>query len=141
MHPSRHVFLINDNCRAITVQYDPDAVPGMRQSDKTLKTLDASIKKDDIVVIETGTRAGYTCVKVIDVDVDIDIESDMEIHWAVDKVDTARFNQLRADEAEASSTIQAVTLKAKREELRSRMQVDKMDGVKTLNLTDMSKKD
>lgn len=137
MHPSRHVFLINDSCRAIEVQYDPEYATGSQ----TYKTLNPDIKKDDIVVVPTNTRAGFTCVKVVGVDVNINIQSESLIEWIVDKVDIESHEKLVADEKDASDTIQKAKLKSEREKLREELLADTMDDVKTLSITNLSGSD
>lgn len=82
MNFSTAVFLINDKARAIKAVYEPH--DGVKQT--TFKTLDPDIKKDDLVVVATGTRHGFTVVKVVETDLSIDFKDKTEMCWIVSKL-------------------------------------------------------
>lgn len=81
------------------------------------KTLDASIKKDDLVVVPTTTRYNMTVCKVIDTDVDVDYDSPEEILWVVQKVDQESYKTILAQEQVAIQVIRTSETKRKRADL------------------------
>lgn len=84
MNYSTAVMLINANIRAVSAQYEETGKV------EVFKTLLHDLKKDDIVVVESGTRWKFTTVKVTDVEnVQVDFDSDKLVKWIVQKVDTA----------------------------------------------------
>lgn len=130
MNNSMIVFLINDSARAIMAQYEDGKQPYM------FKTLDPTIKKDDLVVVQTGTRHGYTVVKVTAVDVDVDFESGVELKWVVDKVDLTDFETTLELEAQAASAVQQAELRRKKAALRETLFKDQesmMNGLALAN--------
>lgn len=103
MNYSKEIFLINQNARSVMVVYDEVNVPGNKKM--MFKTLDASIKKDDLVVVPTTTRHNMTVCKVIDTDVDVDYDSPEEILWIVQKVDQESYKGTLAREQVAIQII------------------------------------
>jgi hypothetical protein len=132
MNYSTAVMLINANIRAVRGQYD-DGHPA-----EIFKTLDQSLKKDDIVVVESGTRWKYTTVKLVDVDnVTVDFDSDKQMKWVVQKVDTPTHDALKAMEDKAIDVIKAGELRKRREDIRKNTldavaagEIDKLDIAK-----------
>lgn len=116
MNYSTAVFLINPDARAIQCQYDPDDKSNAGKG-YTFKTLDKSIKKDDLVVVPTATRHQLTVVKVIETDIDIDVDTPHEIKWVVGKVDLMTHQKLLDMEQEAIAKIKAAEMRKKRVEL------------------------
>jgi hypothetical protein len=112
MKQSLIVFLINDTVRAIKGRYEDGG------NETVFKTLDHGINVDDFVVVQSSTRHGLTVVKVTGVDIDVDLESNVEIAWAVQKVDTEAFGVTLAQEQKAISAVQAAEKARKRDELR-----------------------
>lgn len=113
------VFLINDKARALIGTYETgDHTP------KTLfKTFDSTIKKDDLVIVPTGTRHLFTVVKIVEEDVEIDLETAKPV-WIVSKLDQGPFNALLAAEGEAVTAIRSAEKNRKREELRKTLLAD-----------------
>lgn len=137
MHRDRYVFLINQTARAIACIYDPEN-PGSGKNG-TFKTLDPTIKKDDLVIIPTSTRVGFTVVRVKDVDVDIDVKSDAPISWIAGKFDKAAYDSMIASEAEAMGKIRSAELAKQRRELRDEMLgSEAFSEIKTLAIADLS---
>lgn len=116
MNYSTSVFLINDKMRCIRCQYDP--TEGVKLSSPSdFKTDDATIKKDDLVVVLTGTRAGMTVVKVIDVDVPVDFNSIAPMPWIVQRVDQDAHARKLAEEAQAIDLIRLADVQQRQKEL------------------------
>lgn len=137
MHRDRYVFLINQSARAIACIYDPENEKTEKAT--VFKTLDPAIKKDDLVVIPTNTRVGFTVVKVKEVDVDVDVKSDAPIAWIAGRFEKVAYDTLIANEGEAMSKIRSAELAKQRRELRDEMLgADAFEGVKSLAIADMN---
>lgn len=130
MDNSKIVFLINDSARAIEAIYEAGAKADV------FKTMDATIKVDDLVVVQSGTRLNMTVAKVTAVDVDVNFDSDTPIKWIVQRVNKPGFDAILASEAEAISAVQAAELRRKKAELRKNMFADHEDSIAKLALTD-----
>lgn len=138
MNYSTAIFLINDQVRAIKVGYDPESTRPLGQDDRVLKTLDQTIKKDDYVVVPTGTRHGMTVCKVKEVDINLDLDSPVQIEWAIGKVDKDAFDKLVAEEAVAVDTIKSAETRQKRDALRQALFKDQEEKFKSLALSHVS---
>lgn len=114
MNYSKSIFLINQNARSILVSYDG---ADLREKKMMFKTLDASIKKDDLVVVPTTTRYNMTVCKVVDTDVDVDYDSPEEILWVVQKIDQESYKAILAQEQVAIQIIRTSETKRKRADL------------------------
>lgn len=112
MKQSLIVFLINDSVRAIKGRYEDGG------SETVFKTLDQDIKVDDFVVVQSGTRHGMTVVKVTGVDIDVDLESNIDMLWVVQKIDTPSFSVTLEQEQKAIAAVNAAEKARKRDELR-----------------------
>lgn len=113
--------------------YEPEE--GKKQI--VFKTLDQTIKKDDLVVVPTSTRHGMTVTKVVEVDVDVDYDSPVVIDWIVAKVDQDAYQTLLAQEGEALTVIRSAERTKKRNELREAMLADSGAALKCLPIADM----
>ena len=129
MDNSRIVFLINDTVRAVMGKYEDTGTPEM------FKTFDATIKVDDLAVVESGTRHGMTVIKVISVDVDVNFDATNPLKWIVQKVDKPAFDVVLAQEGQAVAAVQAAELRRKKEELRKTMFKDHEASISALALT------
>ena len=85
MDNSKIVFLINDQARAVMGTYEPGAAP------EIFKTLDGSLKVNDLAVVQTTTRHGMTVVKITEVGIEVDLDSTVPLKWLVQKIDMDRF--------------------------------------------------
>jgi len=95
MNPSLSSFLVEEKCRAIRVEYDPDFKANNNYDTCRLyKTLDPSIKVDSLVVVPTRTRHGFTVVKVVEVDFTVNYTGNDEYRWIVGPVDKAAYDAL-----------------------------------------------
>lgn len=131
MHPSKIVFLINDHVRAVHARYEPTGKL------ETFKTLDPTIDKDDLVVVESDTRWDMTVVKVEAVDVEVDLDSGAGIKWITQRIDTHAFGETLALEAKAIEAVQAAERKRKKAELRKSLFADHEDSIATLKLANL----
>lgn len=133
MDNSKIVFLINDAARAVKAIYEEQA--NVQQRSYIFKTLDSTIQVDDMVVVETNTRHGFTVVKIVEVDVDVNFDDPVELKWVVGKVVLTDFNLVKAQEADAISAVQAAELRRKKAELRATMFKDHEESIANLALS------
>jgi pantothenate kinase len=128
MNYTTAIFLINKNVRAILCNYEPDA------PDKKVifKTLDATIREGDFVVVPTKTRHGMTVSKVVETDVDIDFDSATPTAWVVSRIDQSAYEATIAQEADAITVIKSAEKTKKRNELAAALLVDSKDALKAL---------
>ena len=129
MNYSTAIFIVNNEARAVRCEYEPGG-----GNPQNFKTLDASIKKDDMVVVPTSTRHGFTVVKVIETDVDVDLDAATEMKWVVAKVDKGRYDDLLAKEAAMIKTIKSAEVRKKREDMRAAIFKDQEETLKALPL-------
>lgn len=118
MNYTTAVMLFNENIRAISVAYE-DTKEVQNQKTWIFKTLDQSIKKDDVLVVTSGTRHGLTTVKVIETDVEVDFDSDVQLKWIISKVETATYDKILEEEKAWIDTMKQAQLKKKREDIRT----------------------
>lgn len=131
MNYSTAVFLINNNVRAMKGIYEEGGNAG------TFKTLDATIKKDDLVVVPSGTRHKMTIFKITEVDVDVDMDSPTNVDWVVGKVDQAGYDKLVAEEADAVSKIKSAEMRKKRSDLAENLLKDSIETIRALPIATM----
>src|ERR1035437_9794968 len=116
MNRSTTVFLVNSQVMAVKAVYEEGAKAGV------FKTFDRDIKKDDLLVVESGTRHGYTTVKVIETNVGIDIQDNtLEVKWVVCKVDLAEYKETLANENEAIEKVKQAEFNKMRRDLMSNL--------------------
>lgn len=133
MNYTTAVFLINKNVRAVLCNYEPDA------PDKKVmfKTLDASLKEGDFVIVPTKTRHGMTVSKVVEVDVDVDFDNGTQVGWIVCKVDQVGYEAIISQEADAIKVITSAEKTKKRNELAAALLADSKDALKALPISVM----
>ncbi|MCP4410758.1 MAG: hypothetical protein GY807_24060 [Gammaproteobacteria bacterium] len=128
MNYSTAVFLINRHVRAMNVTYE-DADSAKRT---VFKTLDPDIDEDDLVIVETDTRHGFTVCKVVESDIDLDFDTFETIRWIVGRLDVTGHTQTLVQEKEAIKAIKSAELRQKREKLRNAMFADHVETLKAL---------
>lgn len=102
INPTLTVFLIDpENVRAVRCRYEAPE----HAATTMFKTMDKTIVKDDLVLIPTNTRHGFTVVKVTELDVEVDINSPVPIQWIAAKLDLTDHFALLANEKVANSQI------------------------------------
>lgn len=130
MNLSTAIFLVNKGVRPVRVSYDPDW-PKHNNPDVYFKTLDPSIKKDDYVVVPTGTRHGMTVCKVEEVDFRVNFDSTIEYKWVYGKVDKEGVDSIKAQENIVLDRVGDAEENRKRKELSEALQLD------DINLSDL----
>ena len=133
MNSSKIVFIVNQATRLIRCAYDEKESAVMPKS-YHFKTLDPTIEVDDLVVVETSTRHGFTIVKVTEVDLDVDFDDSVELKWAFSPLDLTAIKELKAAEQAAIEKVRAIDLKKKREALRREMFADDEEAMAQLKL-------
>lgn len=126
MNSSTAIFLVTDKVRAIRVSYDTDERnnnPGY-----LFKTFDASIAKDDLVVVPTTTRHGFTICKVVEVDVDVDYTGGgIQYKWIAGKFDPSGYNQTLEQEQDIIDKVNRAERNRKRQELAAALKIDETE--------------
>jgi len=77
----------------VRVEYDPDNKYNNNPT-RVFKTVDPSIKKDDLVIVTTTTRHGFTICKVTEVGFPVDFNSAEAWGWIGGKFDKEAFASL-----------------------------------------------
>jgi hypothetical protein len=124
MHDSRKVFLLEDEPRCIKAKYEPDVNTQKPSKGYDFKTFDETIQVDDFIVVPTDTRYGMTVVKVVEVDVEPDLDTDLYMHWVIDKVDRSVFENLLASEEGFIDAARAAERKRKKKQLKEDLLAD-----------------
>lgn len=132
MDNSKIVFLVNDAARAVRAQYEDGTAQAVKSH--TFKTLDATLKVGDFAVVQSGTRWGYTVVKITEINVDVDFDSNIELKWLVAKVDLAAFERIVEMENAAIAVVQSAELRRKKAELRKTLFADQEAAMDALAL-------
>lgn len=109
---STAICMVNKNVRGVRVNYD-----GSTAKEYTFKTFDDTLKEDDLVLVPTDTRHGYTVCKVVEVNVDLDQESDIKYKWVVGKVDLTAFNEIIKQEEQVIAAVKEAIIAKKRDDL------------------------
>jgi hypothetical protein len=122
------VLLINDSARAIKGIYEEHGTAG------TFKTMDQNIKVDDLVVVESGTRHEMTVVKVTEVDVALNYDTQKDVKWVVQAIDTVSFGALKNQEKKAIAAVQEAEQERKKAELRKSMFAHHEEKLKMLEI-------
>lgn len=117
------IFLVNTNVRCISVAYDQINSGGklMPSDVKSFKTLDKGIKKDDLVILPTDTRFGYTVGKVQAVDLDVNYGSNEEMRWIVGRVDTTFIDQILEQEKGMKAKVHHAQVEDERKQLAEKL--------------------
>ncbi len=114
----------------VRVEYDPDNKYNNNPT-RVFKTVDPSIKKDDLVIVTTNTRQGFTVVKVTEVDFAVDYNSSEQWGWVAAKFDVDAFrNILKIEEG-----VQERVAKAQENKMRKEI-IDAM-GLGEVSFTDL----
>lgn len=146
MNYSTAIFLVNDAVRCVEVSYDQvEDRTGKRVPTNlvSFKTLDADLAKDDLVIIPTDTRYGFTVGKVTRVDLDVDFDSPQQMRWVVGKVDTDFIEDVTKQEEKAMAAIRHAEVKTKKQELAEKLHRHNPDlaGLSLFHQTDPAPKD
>lgn len=131
MNYSLALLLINNAARAVRCTYEKDK----HAKQDMFKTLDPEIQVDDLVVVTTSTRHGFTVVKVVEVDVDVDFDDTTEIKWISHRLDMAPFDHLLEQEKTAIAAIRSAEKRKKRDDLRQSLFADHAEEIKALPIS------
>lgn len=142
MNYSTAVILINDKIRVVRGMYEDNG------SSDVFKTLDQDLKKNDIVVVESHTRWGYTTVKINEVDnVTVDFDSAKEVKWVVQKIAVEAHAIIKDMEAKAIEVIKVGELRKRRQDIRQNTldamtagEIDKLDIAKLTGVPQLEAK-
>ncbi len=139
MNYSTAVMLLNDNIRAVNVTYEPDESAYDTAKRTMYKTLDASLKVGDLVVVPTDTRHKFTIAKVDEVDVEVDFESTTQVDWIAGNAPIDLYEDILAKENEMITVVKASEKRAKREEIRKNMMgLQEENKLETLAIANMT---
>lgn len=115
-------FLVEEKCRAIKVEYDPDVVKNNSHTAcQFFKTLDPTIAKDDLVIVPTSTRHKFTIVKVLEVDLTVNYDSNTDYQWIGGKFDATAFAGLLEADKEVVKQVGKIEADKKKRELAEAM--------------------
>lgn len=136
MNLSAAVMLFPENgVRPVKVEYDPD-VARNNNPNVVFKTVDETLKVDDLVIVDTHTRHGYTVAKVKaigEVDVPIDFENPQKWGWIVSKVDIPAHERILAGEKNLIGKVAEANANKMRNDLKEAM------GLSQVSLADVFK--
>ncbi len=134
MNYTTAIFLINKQVRAVMCNYEPNA------PDKQVmfKTLDPTIRKDDLVIVPTSTRHNMTVSKVVETDVDVDFDNRTEVGWIISKIDRHQYEIVLSQEGDAIQVIKSAEKTKKRNELAAALLADSAGALKALPITTMN---
>ncbi len=133
MNYSTVICLVSPDVRGISCCYEFESDGETPKKIYTYKSLDTTIVKDDLVVVPTNTRMGFTVVKVIECDVEIEIESSIEYKWIAGRFDKTVYDELLRQEDMAISRIK----KAKKTRARRELKETILEDVDESDLTSL----
>lgn len=116
MNNTAAVMLVNKAVRPMRVEYDPDTYKNNSPM-RNFKTIDPSIAKDDLVIVQTNTRHGFTVAKVIEADFPVDFNDPSPWGWVCQKFDKATFDHVKATEDKIVRRVAEVQENKMRQEL------------------------
>lgn len=141
MNFDRAIFVVNENIRAIKVEYEPDvAAKGGPKNTSLFKTLDNKVQVDDFVIVPTNSRANMTIAQVVEVDVAIEIKSGGPIPWLIGVVDGAKIDEhekLKAMEEDAITKLKVVEKQNERRQLRADLEAYQKEAINGLEIAQL----
>lgn len=130
MNLSTAIMLVNDSVRAVRVEYDPDNYKN-NSPNKLFKTLDPDLKKDDLVIVPTSTRHGFTIAKVTEVGFRPDFNAVEQYSWVAGKLDKGAYDSIIEQEKVVVDRIGDAETNRMKEQLRQSM------GLGSINFSDL----
>lgn len=140
MNQSAAVMLFEENgVRPCKVEYDPDNGYNNKGAQHThfFKCRDPEVKKDDLVIVQTTTRHGFTVAKVVAIgvaDVPINFEDNTQWLWIAQKFDKAEFDQMLDSEKKLTGMVAEANANKMRNDLKAAM------GLQQVGLADVFRK-
>ncbi len=104
------IFIVNPSTRCIKVSYQDGNF-------QFAKTINPHIKVDDLVVIPTSTRHGFTVVKVVEVDVLFNLAGTGDMAWVHQIVDKDGYENLVEQEKKILETVQKADMRRERAQM------------------------
>ncbi len=123
MNDDTALFILSEHAIAVRASYEP-ARPGISDTLELFKTLDDTIAVDDLCVVPSSTRHGFTTVKVAEVGFDIDLDTTEPVKWIVCRVNLATYRENAGKEADAISKINAWQRRRELAKVRAEMLAD-----------------
>ena len=145
MNMNTAIFLVNSNCRAISVAYETFDEKGNGPDGKpvhvdTFKTFDGTIQKGDLVLGETMSRHNFCVYKVFAVDIEVDHDKAKYIPWVIGKLNGHELKRLQAMEEELLTVIRIKDKERRRAELAETMLKDYGSVVNDLAIANIGSK-
>lgn len=132
MNSSATVMLFEENgVRPVKVEYDPTGNQN-RGADFThfFKCVDPTVKKDDLVVVTTNTRHGFTIAKVVDIgfqDVPVDFDNtSVTWGWVAAKFDNEGFGEILKSEKTMVGMVAEANANKMRDDIKNAMGLNKV---------------
>lgn len=124
MNLSAAVMLFEENgVRPCKVEYDP-LITKNNNPGVLFKCVDPSVTKDDLVIVTTDTRHGFTIAKVTAIgyaDVPVDFENPTQWGWIAAKFDQPAFLNILASEKALQGQVSEANANKMRADLKSAM--------------------
>ena len=124
MNESTLIFLLDDKsviaCTG-TYEKDGEASPSYRAPREFFKTRDPSVKPGDLYITTSGTRHGYTVIKIDEVGVSFDIETKEPFRWLGQRIDPAPIEAMQAFEKKALEIVRQAERDDKRKKLQEKV--------------------
>lgn len=137
MNESTAIFLVNKAVRALLCTYEKDTEK--TTAPRTMfKTLDPSIKKDDILNVPSSTRHGVTTVRVVTTDVDVNLDDPTHVDWIMSKVDRHAYEVCLSREGDMLKLVREAEEHHKREELKAKIFKHSEAQIRELSIVSMT---
>lgn len=123
MNYSTAIFLGNPDVIAVKARWqDPDNSTNRNLTkEEWFKTFDRSLKRDDIIIVPTPSRIGFTTAKVLSIEPSIDLDHPEEVRWIVGKVDLSEYQRVIDTEALVIEKIKRAEFQKRRKELMANL--------------------
>lgn len=126
---STTVFLVDNTVKAFTAIYEDG------HKTEYFKTFMSDVKKDDLMVVESGTRHGYTVVKVVDPSAVVDIkDTQVQVKWAIARLDLTEHKEILKQEADAVEKVKAAEFNKMRKDLIDNMVGPDADALRNIHV-------
>lgn len=126
MNLSASIMLVDKTVRPVRVEYDPDNKYNNNPM-KWFKTINPDIKLDDLVIVQTNTRHGFTVAKVVEIDFAVDFHSNEPWGWIGGKFDKPAFDAVLKIEDGVKGRVAKAEENKMRKELAESMGLGEVD--------------
>ncbi len=128
MNFSVAALLVDTSIRSVKVQYDPDNARN-NSTFAFYKATDDTLKVDDMVVVPTNTRHGFTVAKIVEIDFPVNFDSHEQWGWIVGKVDTTTYEATLEMEKGLIKKVHKIEENKKRAELVAAMNLAEVGNI------------